>query len=365
MASAMEQLASLGQSVWLDYIRRDMLENGEMEAMVANGLRGMTSNPAIFEKSIAGSDQYDGAIAEFMGLHPDASAVDVFEHLAVDDIQQAADLLRLVYDRTAGADGFVSLEVSPLLAADTEGTIAEARRLWAAVGRPNVMIKVPATPEGIPAIETLIGENINVNVTLMFSMADYEAVSHAYIRGLEKASDPGAVASVASFFVSRVDTAVDTALGDLGDDAPEGLAGTIAVSNAKVTYQRYLELFGDDFEAVWGKGALPQRLLWASTGTKNANYSDIMYVEELIGGDTVNTLPPATLAAFEDHGTADTQSIIENVADAVENLDRLESAGISLDAITDKLQRDGVQAFIDAFGTLLKAIDAKRSSLVS
>ena len=335
MTSAMEQLAAQGQSVWLDYIRRDMLENGDMAAMVADGLRGMTSNPSIFEKAIAGSNQYDDDIERFVADNPSATPIEIFEHL----------------------------EVSPTLANDTEGTIAEARRLWAAVGRPNLMIKVPATEAGIPAIETLIGENINVNVTLMFSMDHYEAVSHAYLRGIEKAADPSRVASVASFFVSRVDTAVDNQLAELGDAAAP-LLGKVAIANAKVTYQRYLELFGDDFEAEWGKGAFPQRLLWASTGTKNAAYSDIMYVEGLIGHNTVNTLPPATLDAFAEHGSADVAALVEDVDDSYAVLAQLKTVGVDLDAITDKLQTDGVQAFIDAFDGLLGAIEEKRSALV-
>lgn len=361
MTSAMEQLAGVGQSVWLDYIRRDMLENGELAAMVADGLRGMTSNPSIFEKSIAQSEQYDDDIASFVAERPEASALEIFEHLAIGDIQMAADALSDVYTRTDGADGFVSLEVSPHLAHDTDGTIVEARRLWAAVGRPNVMIKVPATAAGIPAIETLIGENINVNVTLMFSMGDYEAVSAAYLRGIETASDPSRVASVASFFVSRVDTAVDTALADGG---PEDLLGTIAVANAKAAYRRFGEVFGDDFEAMWGKGAFPQRLLWASTGTKNPAYSDVKYVEELIGRHTVNTLPPATLAAFEDHGDVVTDAIANDVDSALASLDRLAEANVDLAGITAQLQRDGVAAFVAAFDQLLAAIDAKRSALV-
>jgi len=363
MTSAMEQLAARGQSVWLDYIRRDMLQNGDMAAMVADGLRGMTSNPSIFEKSIAGSDQYDEDIATFVAANASATPIEIFEHLAIEDIKSAADILAPVYERTDGADGFVSLEVSPHLADDTDGTTAEARRLWAAVGRPNVMIKVPATPAGIRAIETLIGENINVNVTLMFSMDDYEAVSHAYLRGIEKASDPSRVASVASFFVSRVDTAVDMHLAELGE-AGAALLGQVAIANAKVTYQRYLELFGDDFEAEWGKGAFPQRLLWASTGTKNPAYSDLMYVEGLIGDNTVNTLPPATLDAFADHGSAAEVALVAEVEDAYAVLDKLAAVGVDLDSITDKLQRDGVQAFIDAFEALLGAIEDKRSALV-
>lgn len=361
--TAMQQLASVGQSVWLDYIRRDLLESGEMAQMVDEGLRGMTSNPSIFEKAIAGSDQYDDDLAKLVAADPEADAKTLFERLAVQDIRAAADVLRPVYDQNPGADGLVSLEVSPTLAHDTEGTIAEAQSLWEAVDRPNLMIKVPATAAGIPAIESLIGSGINVNVTLMFSMDHYEAVAHAYLRGLEAVSDPSTIASVASFFVSRVDTKIDDQLEAIGTPEALALRGTIAIANSKATYQRYLELFGDDFEATWGRGALPQRLLWASTSTKNPEYSDVLYIEELIGPNTVNTVPPDTLEAFEDHGVVKAGSLTENVETALEQLAALADVGVDLDQATDELQDAGVESFAKAYNSLLEAIAEKRSAL--
>ena len=361
--TTMQQLAAAGQSVWLDYIRRDLLESGEMGEMVRAGLRGMTSNPSIFEKSIAGSDQYDDDIADLVEADPNADAKAVFWQLAIADIQAAADLLRPVYDAHPGADGFVSLEVSPTLAHDTEGTVAEAHRLWEAVDRPNLMIKVPATSAGIPAIEQLIGAGVNVNVTLMFSMDHYEAVAGAYLRGLEKAVDPSTIASVASFFVSRVDSKVDAELEAIGTPEALALRGTIAIANSKATYKRYLELFGDDFAAIWGKGALPQRLLWASTSTKNPEYSDVLYIEELIGANTVNTVPPATLEAFEDHGVVKTDSLVSNVDEALAQLEALSKVGVDLPAVTEELQDEGVDSFAKAFADLLDAIEAKRAAL--
>jgi transaldolase len=358
----MAELAAVGQSVWLDYIRRDLLD-GELGSLVADGLRGMTSNPTIFEKAIAGTELYDADIAEFVARHPDASAVDVFEHLAIADIREATDQLRTVYDESAGRDGFVSLEVSPDLARDTEGTIAEARRLWVAVDRPNLMIKVPATPEGIPAVEALIGDGINVNVTLMFSMAHYEAVARAFLRGLESCDDPSTVNSVASVFVSRIDSAVDERLDGIGTEAASALKGRAAVANAKVIYARSRELFGEPFVAEWGRGVGPQRPLWASTSTKNPEYPDLLYVEPLVGSDTVNTLPPATLDAFIDHGTVVADAVEHDVAAARGDLAALGAVGIDLDAICDDLQDAGVDSFAASFRSMLDAIDAKRASL--
>ncbi len=361
--TAMQRLAAAGQSVWLDYIRRDLLESGEMANMVRLGLRGMTSNPSIFEKAIAGSDQYDDDIAEIVKDDPGADAEAIFWRLAIADIQAAADLLRPVYDAQPGEDGFVSLEVSPTLAHDTDATVAEAHRLWDAVQRPNLMIKVPATPAGIPAIEQLIAAGINVNVTLMFSMDHYEAVAHAYLRGLEAADDPSTIASVASFFVSRVDTKVDAHLERINTPEALALRGTIAVANSKATYRRYQELFGDEFSALWGKGALPQRLLWASTSTKNPEYSDVLYIEELIGTNTVNTVPPATLEAFEDHGVVKADSLVADVEVALAQLAALDAVGVDLDEATEELQSEGVDSFAAAFADLLQAIEAKRAEL--
>lgn len=358
----MAELAAVGQSVWLDYIRRDLL-GGELGSLVADGLRGMTSNPTIFEKAIGGTDLYDADIAEFVAHHPDASAVDIFEHLAIADIREATDQLRTVYDASGGRDGFVSLEVSPDLARDTDGTIAEARRLWAAVDRPNLMIKVPATPEGIPAVEALIGDGINVNVTLMFSMAHYEAVARAFLRGLESCDDPSTVNSVASVFVSRIDSAVDDRLDGIGTEAASALKGRAAVANAKVIHARSRELFGEAFVAEWGRGVGPQRPLWASTSTKNPEYPDLLYVEPLVGADTVNTLPPATLEAFIDHGTVVADAVEDGLAAARSDLAALSTLGIDLDAICEDLQDAGVDSFAASFRSMLDAIDAKRATL--
>ena len=295
MVTKLRQLASLGQSIWYDNIRRALLDHGDLQALVDTGVTGVTSNPSIFEKAIAGSADYDEAMGEL--VTEGRSEIEIFEALALEDIQRAADILRPVYDATGRVDGYVSLEVSPALAHDTEGTVTEARRLFAALNRPNVMIKVPATPAGIPAIETLIGERINVNVTLMFSLEHYGAVVQAYIAGLEKlvaaGGDLSRVASVASFFVSRVDTAVDRALEALGN---EDLQGRIAIANAKAAYARFKATFsGERWEKLSAQDARVQRPLWASTGTKNPLYSDTLYVDALIGPDTVNTVPPDTL----------------------------------------------------------------------
>ena len=305
------------QAVWLDFIERDLLTCGELARLVAeDGVRGVTSNPSIFQKAIEGGGPYDMAVASLLAANPEMTTVQLYEALAIEDIQHAADILHAVWKESRGGDGFVSLEVSPHLARDTGGTVAEAKRLWQAVARPNLMIKVPATPEGIPAIEELIGEGINVNATLMFSLADYEAVATAYLRGLETNSKPASVASVASFFVSRVDTKVDAALEAIGSPEALSLRGRAAIANAKLAYRRFGELFGSDsFALLSARGAMVQRPLWASTSTKNPDYRDVIYVEELIGQDTVNTLPVATLEAFRDHGELRT-SLLEDVAGA-------------------------------------------------
>jgi len=363
--TGMLRLADRGQSVWLDYIRRDLMESGELAAMVGGGLKGMTSNPSIFQKAIAGSDLYDDDLATLLAADPDAGPSTLFEQLAIVDIRLAADELLSVYERSDGADGLVSLEVSPHLAHDTEATIVDAHRLWAAVDRPNLMIKVPATPAGIPAIERLIGDGVNVNVTLMFSLGHYEAVAHAFLRGLEQTADPSRIASVASFFVSRVDTAVEAAIEQLGDPRADALAGKVAVANSRVTYGRFQALFGDDFEANWGRGAFPQRVLWASTSTKNPAYSDVLYVEELIGPHTVNTLPPATLEAFEDHGEVRGDTLCDNVDEAHAVLDELAVLGIDFVEITEQLQDAGVQAFIDSYDDLIDTIATKRDQLLA
>ena len=361
----LRDLLGQGQSVWLDYIRRNLIRSGELKRLVEeDGVRGVTSNPTIFEKAIAGSTDYDEALAAMLARDPKAAVEKLYEQLAIEDIQMAADVLRPVFDETQGGDGYVSLEVSPHLANDTQRTISEAKRLKAAVNRPNLMIKVPATPAGIPAIEALIADGVSVNVTLMFSMSHYEAVARAYINGLERCAEPSKVASVASFFVSRVDTAVDRALESLGTPQAQSLLGKIAVANSKLVYDRFREIFhGEGFAALRQRGARVQRPLWASTGTKNPAYSDVMYVENLIGAETVNTLPPETLNAFKDHGRVIENSVRDNLDEAAAALGRLNALGIDLNIITEKLQQDGVAAFAASFDALLSALEKKRQSM--
>lgn len=356
--SKFEEMHRAGTSVWFDYIRRDLLEDGILADLVREGIRGVTSNPSIFEKAIADSTEYDDDIRRALATKPDCSVNELYESFAIEDIRNAADTLRGVYDEADGADGLVSLEVSPLLASDTAATVEEARRLWAAVDRPNLLIKVPATDAGVPAIETLISEGINVNVTLIFSLAHYEAVARAYIRGLGQAADPSRIASVASFFVSRVDTDTDHALTEVGSDAALELRGKAGIANSKQAYRLYEDLFGE--ENFGHLNARPQRLLWASTGTKNPEYSDVLYVEELIGPNTVNTVPPHTLDAFRDHGEVRGATITQawNEADAV--IDGLVEVGVDFDAITAELQVKGVDSFAAAFEGLMKSLAEKR-----
>ncbi|MDH3442310.1 MAG: bifunctional transaldolase/phosoglucose isomerase [Deltaproteobacteria bacterium] len=363
--NSLKQLLEQGQSVWLDYIRRDLIRSGELKRLVEeDGIRGVTSNPTIFEKAIAGSGDYDETLKELLARSPEIDTGKLFEALAIEDIQTAADVLRSVYDQTQCADGYVSLEVSPHLAHDTQGTIAEAKRLRAAVNRPNVMIKVPATPEGIPAVEALIADGVNVNITLMFSMSHYEAVARAYINGLQRCAEPGKVASVASFFVSRVDTAVDKELEKIGTPEARSVLGKAAIANSKVVYRRFMEIFhGEGFAALKQRGAKVQRPLWASTGTKNPAYSDVLYVENLIGPETVNTLPPDTIDAFRDHGKIPGATAKENIADADATLAAVQALGVDFDAITEKLQKDGVAAFAASFDQLMAALDKKRGSM--
>jgi transaldolase len=332
-----------------------------------DGIRGVTSNPTIFEKAIAGSTDYDDALRALLAKDPKMDVGNLYERLAIEDIQMAADVLRAVYDETGGADGYVSFEVSPHLAHDTQATISEAKRLRAAVDRPNVMIKVPATPEGIPAIQELIAGGVNVNITLMFSMSHYEAVARAYIHGLERCADPAKVASVASFFVSRVDTVVDRALETLATAQPRAktLLGKIAIANSKLVYHRFLEIFhGEGFVALRQRGARVQRPLWASTGTKNPAYSDVLYVENLIGAETVNTLPPETLNAFRDHGEVEGETVRDSLDDAAASLGWLKALGININTITEKLQQDGVAAFAASFDQLLGALEKKRNAVI-
>ena len=361
-----QQLGQLGQSVWYDNMYRALIETGELQRLIDSGITGLTSNPTIFEKAISSSDDYDESLVAHARRSADPQ--DLFEGLAVEDIRAAADLLLPIYEGTEGADGFASLEVNPHLAHDTKGTIKAARRLFSALDRPNVMIKVPATPEGIPAIRDLIGRGINVNVTLIFSLEMYARVREAYIAGVEdliaSGGDPARVSSVASFFVSRVDTSVDGLIGDSGGALDE-YAGKAAVANAKIAYQDFKSTFSTDrFRAAAQHGARVQRPLWASTSTKNPEYSDVLYVETLIGPHTVNTMPDATLAAFMEHGTART-SIEDGVDEARATISALEAGGVSMDAVTTQLMHDGVKAFADSFDELLDNIVAKRDKLLS
>ena len=362
------RLQTFGQSIWLDYIRRDLLKSGELQRLITeDGLRGMTSNPAIFEKAIAGSTQYQDFLDSLAG-RADLDAKGRYELLAIRDIQDAADLLRPVYQSTKKRDGYVSLEVSPYLAHDTAGTLDEARRLWKTVARENVMIKVPGTVEGIPAFRQLISEGINVNVTLLFAQEVYEEVAAAFIDGVEKFASTGGdvskVASVASFFISRIDSLVDSLINDQlkkETDAArkaklQGILGKIAIANGKMTYEAYQRIFSAPrWKALAARGAQTQRVLWASTSTKNPNYRDVIYIEELIGPDTVNTMPPATIDAFRDHGLL-RNALLEDVPGAQKVMDDLARAGISIQQVTDKLTDDGVKLFADAFDKLLAAV---------
>ena len=360
----LQRLRSEGQAIWLDYIRRDLLTSGELERMVAeDGVTGVTSNPAIFQQAIGESELYDDDIRRLIDDRPGLSATELYEELAVGEIRMATDILRQVYESESGADGFVSLEVSPHLARDTEATLAEARRLWSWVDRPNLMIKIPATAEGIPAIEEALAEGIHVNVTLMFSLADYEAVAGAFLRGAARSPEPARAASVASFFVSRVDSMVDRKLEAVGTEEARSLLGTIAIANSRLVYRRFRELFhGEPFAVLRQRGVRPQRVLWASTSTKNPAYPDVLYVEELIGAETVNTLPPATLVAFKDHGTV-RPSLDEGMATAEEPIRRLAALGVDLDAATAELQRQGVEKFAQPFDRLLATLEEKRAAL--
>ena len=369
----LKALQEYGQSIWLDYIRRNLITTGELKRLIdEDGLRGITSNPAIFEKAIAGSTDYEDLLKELSSTDLDSKSI--FERLAIRDIQDAADVLRPVYEQTKRRDGYVSLEVSPTLANDTQGSIDEARRLWKAVERPNVMIKIPGTPEGIPAIHQCISEGININITLLFSQAAYEQVVEAYISGLEKrvadGNDISHIASVASFFVSRIDSLIDGMIAERLKKESKGaeqnllrsIQGKIAIANAKLTYQKYRELFSNErWQKLAQKSGATQRVLWASTSTKNPNYRDVLYIEELIGPDTVNTIPPATMDAFREHGKL-RPSLTEGVGDARIAMETLAQVGISMQQVTDKLLVDAVVLFDEAFKKLLGAIETKRQS---
>ncbi len=361
----LRELEEYGQAIWLDYIRRNLITSGELKRLVEeDGLSGITSNPTIFEKAISGSSDYDDAIREFLGRDPEIGPSALFESLSIQDIQMAADVLRPVFDRTNGADGFVSLELLPNLAYDTEGSIAEAHRLWKAVDRPNIMLKVPDTLQGLGAIEELTASSINVNITLMFALDDYEPVADAYLRGLERCQDPRRVASVASFFLSRIDTQVDRALEAIGTQEALALRGKIAIACAKIVYRLFREKFsGERWERLSRRGARAQRVLWASTSTKNPAYSDVYYVENLIGSDTINTLPPATLNAFKDHGRAQL-TITRNVEEAEAALKMLNRLGVDLKAVTDKLHEEGIRAFEESYDKLMSTLKAKKQKML-
>ncbi len=374
MSNPLLQLADAGQSIWLDYLHRRILEDGELSRLIReDGLKGMTSNPSIFEKAIGEGGDYDDRLRAAL-RNADPQPMDLYEGLAIADIQTAADLFRPVYDELDGADGYVSLEVSPYLAMDTQATIAEARRLWRAVDRPNVMIKVPGTDAGAPAIRTLIGEGININVTLLFGLDAYQTVAEAHVRGLEAfmaaGGDVSRVRGVASFFLSRIDTQIDkeidrrVAAADPQAEALKALRGKAAVASAKVAYQLYLAMLrSPPWKALAEAGAGPQRLLWASTGVKDPAYRDVLYVEALIGPDTINTLPPKTLDAFRDHGHVG-PTLTQGVDEAREQLAAIGRLGLDLDGVTTGLVRDGVRQFAGAFDKLLDAVGAKRANML-
>jgi len=364
--SRLHQLSELGQSVWIDFLSRDMLRSGELaRLMEEDAVVGVTSNPTIFQKAVAAGEVYDEQLRQ--ELEHERDPKELFLRLAVKDVGDACDLLRTVWDEGGGQDGYVSLEVDPTLAYDTEGTIAEAIRLHELVDRPNLFVKIPATEPGLPAIEEMIARGKSINVTLIFSLQRYAEVAEAYLRGLERlveaGGDPSPVASVASFFVSRVDTEADRRLDEVG--APADLKGKLAVANAKLAYQRYEELFsGPRWEALEARGATTQRCLWASTSTKNPAYRDVLYVEELIGPRTVNTMPEETIRAFQDHGRV-ALTLEQGLAEAKEVLGRIAEAGVDYDDVTATLEREGVEKFADSFAELLDGIRAKSGELVA
>ena len=369
MGTQLNALNDVGQSIWLDNIRRGMFASGELHRLVDAGLRGMTSNPTIFEKAIGSGDAYDAQLAT-LGHESDANHV--FEALAIDDIRHACDEFRALYDRTNGGDGYVSLEVSPLLSHDTRSTADAAKRLWGMVDRPNVMIKIPATPEGLPAITETIAAGINVNITLIFSLETYEATANAYVEGLERRAAAGSplacVASVASVFVSRIDSAVDKLLHERiakGETALESLVGKTGIANCQLIYERYKAIFdAPRFAALAANGAHVQRPLWASTGVKDPAFSDVLYIESLVGKNTVNTVPPATLDALMDHAVVRADAIEHDVAQAHATIERLAAANISLADVTERLQVEGVASFEASYNAMLAAIAKKHDALV-
>jgi transaldolase len=365
-ASRLHRLAEYGQSVWIDFLSRDMIRNGELERrMRDDAVVGVTSNPTIFQKAISSGAAYDEQLREV--LEEERDPKEIFLRLAIKDVEDALDLLRPVWDEGSGQDGYVSLEVDPNLASDTAGTIEEAQRLHETIDRPNLFVKIPATKAGLPAIEEMIARGRSINVTLIFSLERYAEVAEAYIRGLERlveaGGDPGTVASVASFFVSRVDTETDRRLDEIGGH--DELKGKLAIANAKLAYQRYKEIFaGDRWEALSSRGATTQRCLWASTSTKNPAYRDVMYVEELIGPKTVNTMPEETIEAFQDHGEV-APTLEQGIDEAERVFEQIREAGVDYDDVTDTLEREGVEKFADSFAELLEGIRAKSGELAA
>jgi transaldolase len=365
-ASRLRRLAEYGQSVWIDFLSRDMIRNGELERrMRDDAVVGVTSNPTIFQKAISSGAAYDEQLREVLEVERDPK--EIFLRLAIKDVEDALDLLRPVWDEGSGQDGYVSLEVDPNLASDTAGTIEEAQRLHETIDRPNLFVKIPATKAGLPAIEEMIARGRSINVTLIFSLERYGEVAEAYIRGLERlveaGGDPGKVASVASFFVSRVDTETDRRLDEMG--GRDELKGKLAVANAKLAYQQYKQIFaGNRWEALSSRGATTQRCLWASTSTKNPAYRDVMYVEELIGPKTVNTMPEETIEAFQDHGEV-APTLEQGIDEAERVFEQIRQAGVDYDDVTDTLEREGVQKFADSFAELLEGIRAKSGELAA
>ena len=370
----LNELEALGQAVWLDFIDREIIANGELARLIEeDGLTGVTSNPSIFEKAIGQGEAYDDSLAAFERDHPSASAMERYEALAIEDLRAAADILRPAFDRLQGRDGFVSMEVSPYLADDTDGTIAEAKRLWKQLDRPNVMIKIPGTPAGTPAIAASVADGVNINITLLFGIEAYKQVALAHAAGLEERLRQGQpidrIASVASFFVSRIDSAIDkeidrrVAAGDPESDALKALRGKVAIANAKMAYQWYLEFIESDrWKALADAGAIPQRLLWASTSTKDPAYPETLYVDALIGRDTVNTIPPKTLDAFRDHGTVE-ETLTRDIDEARHMLDEAQRLNLNLDEVTDRLIGEGVAAFAKSFDALFAAINRKHAAV--
>ncbi|MGI0493583.1 transaldolase [Alkalinema pantanalense CENA528] len=379
VAKHIYEIEQLGQSIWMDNLARDLIQSGELQRMIeTRGLQGITSNPAIFEKAIVGNKVYDAAIEA--GIRAKQSLMEIYESLIFEDIRNACDIFMPVYEQSQGLDGYISIEVPPTIARNTEDTISEAKRYFAAIGRPNVMIKIPGTPEGLPAVTEVIAAGINVNVTLLFSVQSYIDTAWAYIAGLEKLSESGGdvskIASVASFFLSRIDSNVDSQLDSLLKNPDlseatrsklENLKGKIAIANAKIAYQEYKKIIASDrWQALAAKGAKVQRLLWASTGTKNPNYSDVMYVDELVGADTVNTLPPQTIEACADH--CDVAPRVEsNIEDAYAVVAALQDpdVNINLDRVMDELLADGIEKFVQPFEALMKSLQDKVNLLAT